>query len=117
MESAPIGPAPMTITLSPGAIPERVIPCSATASGSASAAWRALRPGGRRSSDRGPDQHVAGEGAVVVVDDRALAVLALRGLALEAAPAAPAPGRRPADHLLADLPSPSRRRPGRRWCR
>ena len=38
MDSAPIGPAPMTITLSPGATPERVIPCRATASGSASAA-------------------------------------------------------------------------------
>ncbi len=49
MESAPMGPAPITITLSPGATPERVIPWSATASGSASAAWRADRPGGSRS--------------------------------------------------------------------
>ena len=35
---APIGPAPKTMTLSPGATPERVMPCRATDSGSARAA-------------------------------------------------------------------------------
>ena len=49
-DSAPMGPAPMTITLSPGPTPERVMPWRATAIGSASAAWRAPRPGGRRTS-------------------------------------------------------------------
>ena len=55
----------------PRATPDRVIPCSATASGSASAAARrAVRPAGRRSSDAARHQHVAGEGPVVAVDDR-----------------------------------------------
>ena len=105
MERAPIGPAPMTMTLSPGATPERVMPWRATASGSASAAWRADRPGGSRSSEASPHQHVAGEGPVVAVDDRTLPVLALRGLALAAPSAPPAPGRRTADHRVADLPT------------
>ena len=104
MDSAPIGPAPMTITLSPGATPDRVIPCSATASGSASAAWRADRPGGSRSSDSVPHQQVAGECTVVAVGDRALAVLALGGLPLEAPAAAAALGGGAADHRLSDLP-------------
>ena len=95
----------MTITLSPGATPERVIPCRATASGSASAAWRADRPGGSRSERGVPHQQVAGEGTVVAVDDRALAVLALGGLPLEAAAAPPALGRGAADHRLADRPA------------
>ena len=38
MLSAPMGPAPKTITRSPGCTPERVMPCMATESGSASAA-------------------------------------------------------------------------------
>ncbi len=38
MLKAPMGPAPDTITVSPGPTPERVMPCSATDSGSASAA-------------------------------------------------------------------------------
>src|SRR5271157_1480564 len=50
MLSAPIGPAPKTITVSPGVTPERVMPCNATDSGSANAAWRAARPSGRRST-------------------------------------------------------------------
>ena len=50
-------------------------------------------------------QDVAGEGPVVAVDDRSGSVLALRGLPLEAATAAPAPGRGAADHRLTDLPA------------
>ena len=46
--NAPMGPAPKTITLSPGATPERVMPWRATDSGSASAAWRGDRPSGSR---------------------------------------------------------------------
>ena len=38
MLSAPMGPAPKTITVSPGVTPERVMPCKATDNGSASAA-------------------------------------------------------------------------------
>ena len=47
---APIGPAPMTMAVSPGATPDRVIPCMATARGSASAAWRAERLSGKRKT-------------------------------------------------------------------
>src|ERR1700677_3914346 len=50
-------------------------------------------------------QDVAGEGPVVAVDDRARTVLALRGLALEAATAASTPGRGATDHRLTDLPA------------
>ena len=50
MLSAPIGPAPNTITLSPGVTFERVMPCMATESGSARAAWRGARPSGSRST-------------------------------------------------------------------
>ena len=46
--NAPIGPAPKTMTRSPGATPDRVMPCKATERGSASAAWRGERPSGRR---------------------------------------------------------------------
>ena len=80
--SAPIGPAPKTITLSPGATPERVMPCSATDSGSASAAWRGERPSGRRRTTAGPAQDVLGEGTVGAARGHAVAVLALRRLAL-----------------------------------
>ncbi len=48
MLSAPMGPAPKTITVSPGAMPDRVMPWRATDSGSASAAWRGARPSGSR---------------------------------------------------------------------
>ena len=48
MLNAPMGPAPNTITVSPGCTPERVMPCMATESGSARAAWRGARPSGRR---------------------------------------------------------------------
>ena len=41
----------MTMTVSPGRAPDRVIPWSATASGSASAACARSTPGGRRSSE------------------------------------------------------------------
>ena len=54
MVRAPMGPAPMTITRSPGAAPERVMPCNATASGSARAAWRDVRPGGSATSAAAP---------------------------------------------------------------
>ena len=46
--SAPMGPAPITMAVSPGPMPDRVMPCRATANGSASAAWRAESPSGRR---------------------------------------------------------------------
>src|SRR5271165_4070599 len=52
---APMGPAPKTITESPGAAFDRVIPCRATASGSARAAWRSESPSGTASSDPVPD--------------------------------------------------------------
>ena len=48
--SAPIGPAPNTITVSPGVTPDRVMPCMATDRGSASAAWRGDRPSGSRKT-------------------------------------------------------------------
>ena len=51
MESAPMGPAPITVTLSPRLTPDQVIPCRATASGSANAARRAVKPGGSRNSE------------------------------------------------------------------
>ena len=105
MESAPIGPAPMTMTVSPGATPARVIPWSATASGSASAAWRAVRPRRQSEERRRPDQHVAGEGTVVAVDDEPCPVLALRRLPFQAPAAVAALGRRAADDRLADLPA------------
>ena len=50
--SAPMGPAPKTIAESPAVIPERVMPCRATARGSASAAARGDIPSGRGSSER-----------------------------------------------------------------
>ena len=50
MVSAPIGPAPSTSTRWPGRMPDRVMPCSATASGSARAAARGSRPAGSGSS-------------------------------------------------------------------
>ena len=105
MVRAPMGPAPKTMAVSPSPTPERVMPCRATASGSASAASRAESPAGRRSSDRAFDQHVAGEGAVVEVGvDRPLAAFALRGLALPAAPAGAAARRGAADDLVAHGP-------------
>ena len=54
MDRAPMGPAPMTMTRSPSVTPDRVIPWSATASGSASAACREVSPAGRRSSESVP---------------------------------------------------------------
>ncbi len=51
-----------------------------------------------------PDQHVAGEGPVVAVDHRALPVLALRRLALEAPAAPSAPGRGAPDDQRTELP-------------
>ena len=50
MLSAPIGPHPVTSTRCPASTPPRVNPCSATASGSASAAARIDTPGGTRRS-------------------------------------------------------------------
>jgi hypothetical protein len=41
-----MGPAPNTATVSPACIPERATACTATASGSASAAVRASTPAG-----------------------------------------------------------------------
>ena len=45
-----MGPAPITMAVSPGAMPDRVMPCRETASGSARAAWRAERLSGRRKT-------------------------------------------------------------------
>jgi hypothetical protein len=50
-------------------------------------------------------QHIAGEGAIVAVDDRARPVLALRGLPLQATTAPTASGRRTANNGLTDLPT------------
>ena len=60
-ESAPIGPAPKTITESPGWTPERVMPCSATARGSVRAAARSDMPSGIAPERLGALDHVAGE--------------------------------------------------------
>ena len=49
--NAPIGPAPNTMALSWSVMCERVMPCSATASGSARAASRSERPSGRANSE------------------------------------------------------------------
>ena len=57
--SAPIGPAPMTSARSPSTSPERVMPCSATANGSASAASRIERPSGRAHQRPLVEQDVA----------------------------------------------------------
>ena len=47
-----MGPAPKTMAESPGTMPDRVMPCSATASGSARAATRGDMPSGTRKSER-----------------------------------------------------------------
>ncbi len=52
MLKAPMGPAPKTMAVSPSVMAERVMPCRATARGSARAAARDDSPSGRRSSDR-----------------------------------------------------------------
>ena len=82
--SAPMGPAPSTSTESPGPISPRVMPCSDTASGSASAAARGSRPVGQAQQRPLVGDDVAGEGAVVVdvLGHRVGPVLALRRLAL-----------------------------------
>ena len=54
MDSAPMGPTPITMTRSPSVIPARLIPWRATAIGSASAACREVSPAGRASSDSAP---------------------------------------------------------------
>ena len=101
-----MGPAPMTITLSPGADARAGDPVQRHGQrlGQRGLARRQTRRQ-RGAATASPHQHVAGEGAVVAVDDRTLAVLALRRLPLEAAPAATALGRGAADHGLADLPA------------
>ena len=59
-ERNPIGPPPVTSQRVPGrAPPPRVMPCSATASGSASAACFEPSPSGMRSSSAGRDRLVA----------------------------------------------------------
>ena len=53
------GPPPVTSTRCPACTPPRVMPCSATASGSASAACCSDRPSGTRSGSSACDAHVA----------------------------------------------------------
>ncbi len=47
-----MGPAPKTMAVSPRTMPDRVMPCSATARGSARAATRGDIPSGRRNRER-----------------------------------------------------------------
>ena len=54
MDSAPIGPAPSTSARWSSSTRERVMPCSATASGSVRAAARGSRPSGTASSSPAP---------------------------------------------------------------
>ena len=65
MVSAPIGPAPITITDMPGVTLPWWMPCRATASGSASAAARGSSPSGIGRTSASPRELVGGEGAVV----------------------------------------------------
>ena len=110
IESAPIGPAPMTITLSPGPTPERVMPWSATASrlGQRGLACRRDPVGAAAGRRRAPAR--SGRRPRCGRRSSTLTVLALRRLPLEAPPAPPALGRGAAHHRLADpqpcTPSP-----------
>ena len=86
-----------------GATPPRVSPCSATASGSASAAARSDTPGAPAGL-RLAHVHVIGERALVLADARVAATDAQRRPSREAVLALAAALRRPADDLVAGRP-------------
>ena len=118
-ERKPIGPPPVTSQRVPGrAPPPWVMPCSATASGSTSAACLSERWSGTRSASAARDDLVAGERAlpVAVVGADPAPARAQRHPAGEAVLALAALGRLARDDPVADRSSRSRRRRRRRRC-
>ncbi len=89
MDRAPIGPAPITMTESPGAAPDRVNPVQRYGERLGQRSLAGGQSGRPAEQGDGRDQHISGERPVPVVDDRA-PFLALGGSSRPTAPTASA---------------------------